>query len=63
MEFFKPVAERIKDMKAARQAEKDELEAHQKKISQNMAKMDMYIEQYQTRKKKRFEKDAAQVRF
>ena len=50
-------------MKAARQAEKDELEAHQKKISQNMAKMDMYIEQYQTRKKKRFEKDAAQVRF
>lgn len=48
-------------MKAERQREKEEMDAHQKNICEKMAKMDEYLEQYNKRKTKRFEKNTEQV--
>ncbi|XP_067936565.1 large ribosomal subunit protein mL64-like [Watersipora subatra] len=62
LEFFKPVAERIEDIRAENKAKQEEFDTHQRRIEENMAKMDEYMAQYRRRKTKKVEKDVEQIR-
>ena len=60
-EFFKPVAERIEDLRAKKKQEHDELMAHQRLIGERMAQMPEFIAKYEVKKEKRSEKNTEAV--
>ena len=60
-EFFKPVAERIEDLRAKKKQEHDELMAHQRLIAERMAQMPEFIAKYEVKKEKRSEKNTEAV--
>jgi len=59
--FSAPLDERIAQMKAAKQKEQEEFDAHQNLIASRMAKMDEYIAQYEARKQKHWEAEQERV--